>query len=1209
MPEAPDDEAVVEGVLLTTDYITVGQQAWVRLWITGEDGARTVVDPSFEPYFYAVPAEGVTAAELADELASLRSSGRSPKRAEVVTRIEDLEDKRVVRVVTQHPQHVPPIRNAVRKHEAVASTREDDVLFANRYLVDNQLRPLTWTRVRTRPSQARPGEHELVHVEQDPDEDVDLDLLAFDLEVYNPRVTPDPTEDPIVVASLADNRGYEEVITKGDDEDDRELVATLAKRIRDKDPDVIVTYNGDNFDWPYLVDRAEEHGFDLRVGRDGSPPEIRQAGRRKAVTVTGRGNMDGYQMARRDVPDVKVKTLERVAEHLGVDGETFELEAQNMAEIWDDPDRREELLDYAINDARNALGIAESLLGLQIGLCQRTFQDLSDGSRMGRGRQADWYLLGEAHKRGILAPDKNRHRGTADYEGGVVLEPPAGIHEDVVYLDFSSMYPSIMVAHNVSPDTYVPPGLEVDADVHEAPDVGHAFRTEPDGFFKRLLKELIDQRRSIKDAMRELDPASQEHSNLKVQEQAIKVLTNAFYGYMGWSGARWQSIPCAEATTAWGRHFIQRAVEMAEDEDLEVLYGDSLTEERFVTVRDPEGRVKPMNMTDLFDEASAPVAYGEKETAPLDGYEALSVDPSTRERRWAPIRAVIRHEIQEPVYRVWQKHGETRVTQDHSIMTLGPGGLAETRPEDIGLRELVPVEEVQRGDPVTRLDLYELLDGYEFTLEAKGKTRRARVKLDGDRVTFGWQNRARPISIPRFIEVGSPEFESLCRLVGAYVAEGSASTPETTESRMGASLASSDEAWLKQLQGDYHRLFDNAKASIVRSTKGTRTIERADGTVLEYEDKTRKLQMMNQMSAVFFRQLCGQRSAGKRLPRFVFNVDEEHQRLVLETIVQGDGSTWPDERYSDAYHEENFSYTTRSLALASGVSVLLRQLGINYSIQFRPSKRTYTLKTSSASNARLETRVREEPYEGYVYDLDVEETDTFVDACGQILVHNTDSVMVFAEDTIDRFIEQVNEELPIELEVEAEFEALFFTGAKKRYAGRTRDGKTLIRGLEVRRGDWCPYAKDVQRRVIETLLTERDAEEATLLAQEAIEDLREGNVPLDELLIHKTLTRDPSRYDGKQPHAMAVEKAQEREPGFEAPVGSKIGYVIVEDDSTLVSERARLPDFLAEHERVDSDYYIENQVVPAAERVLGYFGVDADELKGRPSQASLEEWF
>jgi len=785
MPE-PAGPAIrtIDGTLLTVDYLTVDNNAWIRLWISTENDVHPVLDPSFEPYFYVVPSERVDPDALADRLADTRAGDASPVRAEVVTRQQGLDDIDVVQVVARHPQDVPALRSRIGAMEQVRSTREDDVLFVNRYMIDERVRPLTLTQAKVVDSDAVPGAYKLETLDQYPDRDLDLDLMAFDLEVYNPHVTPDASRDPIVAASIASTTGVEEVLTKPDDASDRELIQTLAQRIREVDPDVLVTYNGDNFDWPYLVDRAEDHGFDLKVGRDGSEPDIRQAGRSKAVTVTGRGNVDGYQMAQRDLPGVKVKTLERVAEHLGVGpDEHTDLDSTNMAEIWDDPAQREELLEYALDDAQAALGIVENLLGLQVGLCRRTFQDLSDGSRMGRGRQADFYLLGEAHERGILAPDRNAHQTSTDYEGGVVLEPPAGIHENVVYLDFSSMYPTIMMEHNVSPETYVEPGEDPGVEVYEAPEVGHRFRKQPDGFFKRLLQELIDRRNEIK-AQRDRASDDDKIRSLNVEEQAVKVLTNAFYGYMGWNGARWQSMPCAEATTAWGRHFIQRSVDMAEEMGLEVLYGD------------------------------------------------------------------------------------------------------------------------------------------------------------------------------------------------------------------------------------------------------------------------------------------------------------------------------------------------------------------------------------------------------------------------------TDSVMVEETDDVDALVDRVNEELPIELEVEAVFDVLFFTGAKKRYAGRTREGETLVRGLEVRRGDWCEYAKDVQQTVIDTLLESQDPDEATRLAREAIEDLRDGNVPVEALTIHKTLTKDPDYYASKIPHA----------PEFEAPAGSKIGYVIVEDDSDLVSERARLADVLDESETLDVEYYMQKQVVPAAHRVLSYFGVTQNELKGQPSQVSLEEW-
>lgn len=793
-----DRDRVIEGTLLGSDYLTVGERAVVRLWITGPEGATAVLDPSFEPYFYAVPDEGIDPDALAAELGGLQAGDARPARCAVVERAEGLEPVRVVQVFARHPRDVPSLREAVRKAPGVGSTREDDVLFANRYLVDHGLVPLVATRASIREDPGL-GAPTLVEADQDPAPLPELHLLAFDLEVYNPRVTPNPKADPILVVSLASNRGHRETLVKRDDEDDRRILEAFLGRLAELDPDVLVTYNGDNFDWPYLVDRASVHGLRLPVGRDGSEPTVRQAGRDKMVRITGRANVDAYQMVERDLPDVKVRTLERVAEHLGVLAreDRTNLDSRNMAALWDDPARREEVLAYALDDAVSTLGIAEELLGLQVGLCRRTFQDLTDGSRMGRGRQADWYLLAEAHRRAILAPDKRTGRGGTGepYEGGVVLEPPAGIHEDVVYLDFSSMYPSIMVAYNVSPDTYLPPGAEAPGEVHEAPGVGHRFRAEPDGFFKRLIGELLDARGTLKREMAGLAQDAPERRRLKVEEQAIKVLTNAFYGYMGWPGARWQSVPCAEATTAWGRHFIGQVADKARTFDMTVLYGD------------------------------------------------------------------------------------------------------------------------------------------------------------------------------------------------------------------------------------------------------------------------------------------------------------------------------------------------------------------------------------------------------------------------------TDSVMVLDHPEIGAFIREVNDELPVELEVEARFDVLFFTGAKKRYAGRTDDGTTLVRGLEVRRGDWCDLAKEVQQEVIDALLEARDPARATEIAKRAVEDVREGRVPLGKLTIHKTLTMDPSAYKGKQPHAIAVEKARELQPDFKPLIGAKLGYVIVAGKESLVSDRARLVDFLDERDVVDADYYIENQLLPAALRVLGYFGVDADELTGRPQQKSLEEWF
>jgi DNA polymerase I len=157
-----------------------------------------------------------------------------------------------------------------------------------------------------------------------------------------------------------------------------------------------------------------------------------------------------------------------------------------------------------------------------------------------------------------------------------VLQPKPGLHESVAVLDFKSMYPSLMIAYNISPDTYVSPKEPIPASgVNESPEVRHRFRKEPPGFYKEVLIYLIKARDGIRPKMIKLKPGSLEYRVLDARQKAVKIITNASYGYAGWTGARWYVKPVAEAAAAWGRYTILTAIEMAEKAGLEVVYGDT----------------------------------------------------------------------------------------------------------------------------------------------------------------------------------------------------------------------------------------------------------------------------------------------------------------------------------------------------------------------------------------------------------------------------------------------------------------------------------------------------------------------------------------------------------------------------------------------------------------------------------------------------------
>ncbi|MDI6885821.1 MAG: DNA-directed DNA polymerase, partial [archaeon] len=343
-------------------------------------------------------------------------------------------------------------------------------------------------------------------------------------------------------------------------------------------PDIIVGYNSDGFDWQYIKERAKLQGIRLSVGADGSMVQFEKGGILPGVNIAGRLNVDLFKLAKRDLDSVKVKKLENVAEFLGVmnKNDRVNLSPREITECWMDasPSARERLYEYAKADAVSTLGIATKVLPLQIELSKMVGYPLDELAKMGRGRQVEAFLTAEAFKRGELVPAKRGAEKT--YEGGFVLPPEKGLHEDVIALDFSSMYPTIMISFNISPDTFVESQQkEAEDEVYTAPEVGHAFRKEPDGFFKSILSDLIARRKALKSEMKRYDKTSDEYRLLDIQQQSIKILTNSFYGYTGWSAAKFYKRECAEATTAWGRYFIKQAIRMVEEFGFKVIYSDT----------------------------------------------------------------------------------------------------------------------------------------------------------------------------------------------------------------------------------------------------------------------------------------------------------------------------------------------------------------------------------------------------------------------------------------------------------------------------------------------------------------------------------------------------------------------------------------------------------------------------------------------------------
>lgn len=570
---------------LDATYTVVGGVPEVRIFGISESLERVVVvDRFFKPYFYLE----CPACDAAAVKASL-SRVAPVETVEVVERKFLGRPKRFLKAVAKIPEDVRRLREAALAVPGVSGVYEADIRFYMRYMIDNGVVPCGWNIAEVEEA-GKLGHLPLYAVKEwkgvSPGFPPALRVLAFDIEVYNERGSPDPARDPVILIAVKTSGGQEEVFeTAG--KNDRDTLRGFVEFIRSYDPDVIVGYNSNKFDWPYLSERARVVGVPLRVDRLGGAPQQSVYGH---WSVVGRANVDLYNIVE-EFPEIKLKTLDRVAEYFGImkRGERVLIPGHKIYEYWNDPNKRPLLRQYVLDDVRSTLGLADKHLPFLIQLSAVSGLPLDQVAAASVGNRVEWMLLRYAYRMGEVAPNREE-REYEPYRGAIVLEPRPGLYDDVLVLDFSSMYPNIMIRYNLSPDTYLEPH-EPDAPegVVVAPEVGHRFRRAPPGFVPQVLQELVALRKAVREEMKKYPPDSPEYRVLDERQRALKVMANAMYGYLGWVGARWYKKEVAESVTAFARAILRDVIERAKTMNIVVIYGDtdSLFVKRGVDVEKP----------------------------------------------------------------------------------------------------------------------------------------------------------------------------------------------------------------------------------------------------------------------------------------------------------------------------------------------------------------------------------------------------------------------------------------------------------------------------------------------------------------------------------------------------------------------------------------------------------------------------------------------
>jgi len=605
-------EANKEYLLLSTVYDSKSNGAGLKFLDVEKGKIVYITDPfHHEPYCLSF--------ESLDKLKGRHFPQSTVKRIDMIQKRDLLQDCDVTlaQIVTPTPSEVPKVR------EILGETWESRIKYHRNWIYDLQLIP-------GRKYQWSP-EEQCFHISQTKSSGLEMPKQLMDqlgdygdlLQNFLPDFTQEIPEIPIVACDIETDYVEDQIPQATDpryritcicltDNNNKSIALVLERKgvdkgVKNQEPsfsievqhfsdeslliraafDIInhypicVTFNGDNFDFPYLHERARV----LKV--KGSSPIIWNR-RSRECTLKNGIHIDIYRFYR----NVAIRAyafgnkyregnLDSIASALlGIGKIKLEKEIKDLTE-W-------ELIYYCSRDTKITLDLLlfdnKTPLNLIFILSRITRTPIDDLTRTAVSNWVQSLFYSEHRRKGYLIPnseDIQKHKGVfrsseaiikgKKYKGAIVIDPVPGIHFNVTVLDFASLYPSIIGTFNLSYETIL--CSHPDCKENKVPQTPYWVCKEKRGVIADIIGFIKDIR------VHWLKPESKRESVQKefygILEKSLKVLINASYGVLGSDRFPLYCLPVADSTTAYGRDSIERTIAKAKTLDVEVLYGDT----------------------------------------------------------------------------------------------------------------------------------------------------------------------------------------------------------------------------------------------------------------------------------------------------------------------------------------------------------------------------------------------------------------------------------------------------------------------------------------------------------------------------------------------------------------------------------------------------------------------------------------------------------
>ncbi|TEB29100.1 delta DNA polymerase [Coprinellus micaceus] len=636
----------------STDYSQGGTT--LRMFGVTEDGYSVLANiTEFLPYFYIAVPRGFTNEDIEPFRSHLNTKDLGNNLVRKIEKVSKrtlwgyLGDDWMpfLKITVVEPKDLPKVRGVFEKGDCsfqdfggIVPTFESNIVYPLRFMIDRNVVGMNWIEVPA-------GKYTLVdgpkkkttcQIEIDvpyhafishaPEGDwskiAPLRVLSFDIECAGRKgIFPEANIDPVIqIANMVTRQGETQPFIRNvftlntcshivgsqvlSFQDEDKMLLAWRDFVEEVDPDVIIGYNIAGFDFPYLMDRAKA----LKVvkfpylGRfKNVKTEVKNThfsskafGQRdsKETTVDGRLQLDILQFMQRE-HKLRSYSLNSVcAQFLGEQKEDVHhsviTDLQNGS-----PESRRRLAIYCLKDAYLPQRLMDKLMCFVNYTEMARVTGVPFNFLLSRGQSIKVLsqLYRKANSEGYVIPSMKGEGTDEQYEGATVIEPKKGYYDvPIATLDFASLYPSIMMAHNLCYTTLLEKStidrlsLVKDVDYIQTPNNDFfAKQNKRKGLLPIILEDLLSARKRAKaDLKKEKDPFKK--AVLDGRQLALKISANSVYGFTGATVGKLPCLAISSSVTAYGRQMIERTKQEVEAEysiangrehDAEVVYGDT----------------------------------------------------------------------------------------------------------------------------------------------------------------------------------------------------------------------------------------------------------------------------------------------------------------------------------------------------------------------------------------------------------------------------------------------------------------------------------------------------------------------------------------------------------------------------------------------------------------------------------------------------------